>query len=81
MLSKDGKILNIPFCLTVQLHRVNRKLKNESILKWLNQKSLLYPKNGMLTYEKPEYYLLNVRKLWPLFIDSDIMKSSGYLRP
>jgi hypothetical protein len=42
---------------------------------------VLYPPNGTLSFDKPEYYLLNVRKLWPLFIDSDITKSNGYLRP
>ena len=48
---------------------------------WLNPKSILYPSNGSNIFSKPEYYLINTRKLWPLFIDSDIMKSSGYLRP
>jgi hypothetical protein len=79
MISKDGKILTIPFCLTVELHRIMRNTKNENILKWINPKSALYPKKS--NFDRAEYYLLNVRKLWPLFIDSDIMKSSGYLRP
>ena len=81
MMSKDGKILTIPFCLTFELHRAMRQIKNDGILKLINPKSVLYPKNGTINFDKPEYYLINVRKLWPLFIDSDIMKSSGYLRP
>lgn len=81
MLSKDGKVLTIPFSLTVELHRVTKQIKNDTVLQLLNPKSVLYPSNGKLYLDKPEYYLLNIRKLWPLFIDSDIMKSSGYLRP
>jgi hypothetical protein len=51
------------------------------MISWFNPKSILYPPNGSNVFPKPEYYLINTRKLWPLFIDSDIMKSSGYLRP
>lgn len=81
MKAKDGKIFTVPFSLTVELHKVTKQLKNQNIITWLNPKSVLYPPGGDVTFSKPEYYLLNVRKLWPLFIDSDIMKSSGYLRP
>lgn len=52
------------------------------IINWFSIDSPLYPvhqKENRL--ERPEYYLLNFSKLWPLFIDSNIVKSYGYLRP
>lgn len=49
MISKDGKILTIPFCLTVELHRVTKRLKNDNILKWINPKSALYPQKHVYT--------------------------------
>lgn len=53
-----------------------------SIVDWFHPESPVFPKhqedNKLL---KSEYYLLSFSKLWPLFIDSNIVKSYGYLRP
>ena len=51
-------------------------------MSWISEDSILYPHNQSdNVLDQPEYYLLNLSKLWPLFIDSDIIKSTGYLRP
>jgi hypothetical protein len=74
--------MQIPFCLTVELHQVNFAFRNMSIINWFNPESKFYPshqsENKLL---KPVYYLMGFSKLWPLFIDNDITLSSGYLRP
>ena len=82
VLTAGNKIIQIPFCLTVELHEVNIAFRDMGIINWFSTDSPLYPvhqKENRL--ERPEYYLLNFSKLWPLFIDSNIVKSYGYLRP
>ena len=51
------------------------------MLNIIHKDSILYPANKSILLDKPEFYLMSVAKLWPLFIDSDIIKSVGYLRP
>ena len=53
-----------------------------AVIDWLDKESILYPHHQTSnTLDHKEYYMLNFSKLWPLFIDSNIIKSSGYLRP
>jgi hypothetical protein len=81
MQSSDKKSVLIPFSLTLELHKITKYLPHERFLKIISKDSLLYPKNNSIDLEQSCFYLMNVAKLWPLFIDSDIIKSVGYLRP
>ena len=81
MLSSDRKSVTIPFSLTLELHKITKYLSDERMLNIINPDSILFPKNSSFELGQPEFYLMSVAKLWPLFIDSDIIKSVGYLRP
>ena len=81
MLSSDKKSVLIPFSLTLELHKITKYLPHERFLKLINRDSILFPENKSIELPEPNFYLMNVAKLWPLFIDSDIIKSVGYLRP
>jgi hypothetical protein len=48
MLSSDNKSVNIPFSLTLELHKIAKHLPHDRIVNMINPDSILYPPNGSI---------------------------------
>jgi hypothetical protein len=82
ILTLTKNMIQIPFCLTSEVHEIGEAFRDEKMVDWFNPESKIFPSHQVENkLKKPEYYLLNFSKLWPLFIDNNIVASSGYLRP
>jgi hypothetical protein len=79
VVTNEGVKITVPLSLYVQVHHAKME-KFDEIRRFINEDSFLHTE----IEKKPlreDFYMFNLWRLWPIYVEKNLEKNKGFLRP